>query len=144
MTHEKLPPTEDDLLAEQLRAAISTFVRKTREAAATPTNAQSEMLGLLERFGALSAAALARHRGVTHQSMRVTASELMEKGQVTMTPDPEDGRSKLFELTPAGHETLHTLRLARSKWLAENWVSTLTQAERGTIKDAIELLHRVA
>lgn len=135
---------EDDYkLAEHLRAAVGAFVRKTREGASTPSSAQSETLSLLERRGPLSAAALARLRGVTHQSMRVTAGELMEQGLVSGTPDPEDGRSKLYQLNDEGLRTLQALRQARAKWLAENWVSTLTQTERRTIQDAIELLNRI-
>jgi len=134
---------DDYKLAEHLRAAIGAFVRKTREGASTPSSAQSETLSLLERSGPLSAAALARLRGVTHQSMRVTAGELVEQGLASDAPDPEDGRSKLYQLTEEGQHTLQALRQARARWLAENWVSTLTQAERRTMQDAIELLNRI-
>jgi DNA-binding MarR family transcriptional regulator len=140
---KKMVEVDDYKLAEHLRAAVGAFVRKTREGASTPSSAQSETLSLLERKGPLSAAALARLRGVTHQSMRVTAGELVEQGLVADTPDPEDGRSKLYQLNAEGQRTLHALRQARARWLTENWVSTLTQAERQTIQDAIELLNRI-
>lgn len=134
---------EDDQLAEQLRAAIGAFVRKTREGASTPSSAQSETLVILERESPLSAAALARRRGVTHQSMRVTVGELMSQGLVIATPDPNDGRSKCYQLNDEGQRALQALRQSRSQWLAEHWVSTLTKAERRTIRQAIELLNRV-
>jgi DNA-binding MarR family transcriptional regulator len=134
---------DDYQLAEHLRAAIGAFVRKTREGASTPSNAQSETMSLLEYNAPLSTAALARLRGVTHQSMRVTVGELMEQGLVTATPDPKDGRSKLYQLNYEGQQALHVLRQSRSRWLAENWVSTLNEEERRKIQQAIELLNRI-
>jgi len=134
---------DDNHLAESLRAAVSAFVRKTREGASTPSNAQSETLSLLEKNGPLSAAALARMRGVTHQSMRVIVAELREQGLLTTTQDAKDKRSTLFELNHKGQQALQELRLSRSRWLAENWVNTLSTEEREIMQQAIRLLNRI-
>lgn len=134
---------EQDLeLAERLRAAIGAFVRKTREASQTPSNARTETLGLLDRNGPQSATQLARLRGVKHQSMRETAQEMLDEGLLSHAADPEDGRRKLYRLTRKGAENLFKSRSARSEWLAENWVSALNTEERLTLLNAIALLER--
>ena len=130
-------------LAEQLRAAIGAFVRKTREGAGTPSNARSETLGLLSRNGALSVAALARMRAVTHQSMRETVADLAKEGLVRSKANPEDGRGKLYNLTSRGKQVLRDLRHARADWIAERWVCHLDEDERRTIVQAIALLGRI-
>src|SRR5690606_32256515 len=73
---ENPPSTNPAALAEELRHAIGTFVRAIRKRTATEKSAQSDVLGLLEREGAMNVAALAQRRNVTHQSMRVAAAQL--------------------------------------------------------------------
>lgn len=137
-------PHEDDLeLAERFRAAVGAFVRTTRDATRMPSNARVETLGFLDRNGPQSAAELARLRGVTHQAMRETAQEMIEENLLSHTPDPRDGRRKLYRLTPEGAGMLESARRTRSRWLAENWIGVLDDGERQTLKNAIALLERL-
>lgn len=99
---ENPPSTDAAALAEELRRAISTFVRVIRNRTATEKSAQSDVLGLLEREGAMNVAALAQRRNVTHQSMRVAAAQLVADGLIERRPDPDDRRSWLLSLSGKG------------------------------------------
>lgn len=136
--------TDDLKLAETFRATLGAFVRKTRQGAGTASDARSETLGALEREGALSAAMLARQRGVSHQTMRVILVDLAAEGLVTASPDPLDGRASLFQLTGAGRSEVTRQRQARAQWLAEAWVAHLTPDERRTVEAMLPLMQRLA
>jgi len=131
-------------LAEELRAAIGSFVRRTREAAGTPSDARSETLGMLDRAGPQTAAMLARQRSVTHQSMRATLAEMEAEGLVVSAPDPADRRGKLFRLAPAGRAALAGLREARVAWLAAKLDTALDAGERRVMAQAVALLNRLS
>ena len=130
-------------LAEVLRLTIGSFVRRTRAAAGTASDARAETLGLLGREGAASTASLARARHVRHQSMRLVLSELEAEGLITSLPDPADGRGKLHSLTPAGEDRLHEGRSARAQWIAQRLAADLTTTERAELAAALRLLNRL-
>ena len=131
-------------LAEDLRRAIGRFVRSVRTAAETPSSAQSETLGLLDRDGPMSVARMAEARGVKHQSMRLVVAQLEEDGTVARLPDPADGRSQLVSLTPEGRAALAQSRIARTGWIADAIGKRLSDEERRTLKLSIALLDRLA
>ncbi len=73
-------------LAEDLRSAVSAFVRTVRYDTDTPRSAGSDTLELLDRAGPANIAALAQVRNVKHQSMRLVTAQLEEKGLIDHRP----------------------------------------------------------
>jgi DNA-binding MarR family transcriptional regulator len=135
-------PTE--ALAEELRRAVSRFVRVVRDKAGTEKSAQSEALVLLERDGAMNIAAMAQRRKVTHQTMRVVVNQLEKAGWVERLADPQDGRSQLIALSNAGRAELRRARRARSSKIDAMIDKTLSDQERDQLRFAITLLDRLS
>lgn len=139
-------PANDDIaaLAERMRQALGDFVRAARAQAGTPSTARSETLGLLDREGAMSTAALAEHRNVKHQSMRLVVGQLKADGLIEQTTDPRDRRNQLVTLTAKGNATLISDRRARAGWIAAALRDRATLEERQTLDAALTVLKRVA
>lgn len=131
-------------LAEDLRSAVSAFVRTVRYDTDTPRSAGSDTLELLDRAGPANIAALAQIRNVKHQSMRLVTAQLEEEGLVERTADPQDGRSVLFAVTPRGRARLQEARAARAARIAELIAARLSPAERAELGAAIRLIERLA
>ena len=136
--------TDDEELAERLRAAIGRFVRSALEQVDQLPPPQISALGYLGREGALSIAELAKARGVRHQSMSRTVGELQAAGLVERRPDPRDARAGLVALTPAGRTALTGVREARRDWIARAVAASLTPEERAMLAAVPALLDRLA
>jgi len=134
-------PSPDEL-ATHLREAVSALVRTTR-----PTDrlapSPAAVLDLLDVRGAMTTADLATARGVRHQTMAATVSELVDVGHVAAEPDPSDGRKKLLVLTPAGRAAIEADRRRRIGLLAEALGTALDDDDRRTLADALALVDRV-
>jgi DNA-binding MarR family transcriptional regulator len=140
---DRVPDAEAMALAEELRRTLGTFVRTVRRTAGTPSSAQAETLGLLDRNGPANVAMLAQRRGVTHQSMRLTAAQLESAALVRREADPVDGRSQILTLTDEGRAQLTRGRRARNSVIAQLIEQELTADERRTLRDAVALLARL-
>lgn len=81
---------------------------------------------------------------VRPQSMAQTVAELEAEGLVERRPDPEDGRRALVKLTKQGRATLEADRRARDGWLAQAIEHDLSAGEQDVLRDAVELLRRLA
>ncbi|MBD1552839.1 MarR family winged helix-turn-helix transcriptional regulator [Pseudomonas typographi] len=130
-------------VAEGLRRVVGDLVRKVRNEAHTPSSAQSETLGFIDRNGAASISEVAAYRHVKHQSMRLVIDQLELQALVTRTPDPVDGRKQLIELTAKGKAALETGRSQRSQWLADELKHKTNAAELETLSCAVEILGRL-
>lgn len=130
-------------LAEDLRSVVGNLVREVRSGSDTPSSAQSETLGLLDRHGPASISALAAHRHVKHQSMRLVIAQLEQQQRVTRGPDPSDARKQLFELTHAGRAALEHSRLQRSDWLARQLKEKATASQLQTLEAAVRILEQL-
>lgn len=131
-------------LAEDLRSAVSAFVRTVRYDTDTPRSAGADTLELLDRDGPANIAALAQIRNVKHQSMRLVTAQLEEEGLVERTPDPRDGRSVLFAVTPRGRDRLRDARAARAAHIADLIAARLSADECAELRAAIRLIGRLA
>ncbi|MFS2017638.1 MarR family winged helix-turn-helix transcriptional regulator [Massilia sp. CT11-108] len=138
------PSPEVADLAEDLRSAVSAFVRSVRYDTDTPRSAGSDTLELLDRGGPANIAALAQVRNVKHQSMRLVTAQLEEDGLIERTPDPQDGRSVLFAVTAQGRERLRALRAARAAHIADIIAERLTPGECAELRAAVRLIGRLA
>ncbi|MDI6408713.1 MULTISPECIES: MarR family winged helix-turn-helix transcriptional regulator [Streptomyces] len=132
-------------LAAQTAAAVAALGRRLRAAspagALTPT--QRSVLARILRTGPTTIAALARAELVRPQSMRVTVGALEERGVLTRSPHPTDGRQVVFALTEEGHQTLRAVQRAKHDWLTEALATRLDAAEQRTLAEAVVLLRRL-
>lgn len=130
-------------VAEALRSIIGNLVRKVRGEAQTPSSAQSETLGFIDRNGPASISEMAAWRHVRHQSMRLVIDQLEMQGLVDRAPDPADGRKQLITLTREGRCALESQRNQRSQWLADQLRQKTSAAELDTLGAAIQILERL-
>ncbi len=132
--------------ASRLRMAIVRTARRLRQEAAgavgelTPTSAAA--LATVERHGPLTPSELAAIERVKRPTATRTLRVLAEAGLVERTPDPDDGRSTLVSLTPAGRERLRRLRGRKNAYLARR-MRALPDADVETLERAAEILERV-
>lgn len=137
------PDPDSLLLAEDLRRAVGGFVRAIRSEAATPRTAQSDALDLLDRDGAMTIAAMALRRGVTHQTMRLIVMQLERAGLVRRTADQADRRSQLCALTEAGRADLRRERDIRSAGIATLIRTRLSPDDIRLLRVSVGLLARL-
>src|SRR5271169_3122338 len=103
--------------AGELRIVLGQLVRRLRAEHRFPIS-QAIVLSRLEREGPMTTSTLASAERVRPQSMAHTVAELEADGLVDRTPDPDDRRQILIELTGRGREALADERARREGWLA--------------------------
>jgi DNA-binding MarR family transcriptional regulator len=139
-----MPTTTDPaLVASELRVVLGRLVRRLRAEHRFPLS-HGMVLGRLDRTGPQSVSDLANAEGVRPQSMAQTVGDLEADGLIERRPDPEDGRRALVELTDAGRLVLAGERRRREGWLADAIASEMSLREQALLRDAVELLRRLA
>src|SRR4051795_3592734 len=81
--------------------------------------------------GPVRPSALAGHLGVTRAAVTGQVQDLAARGAVELAPDPDDGRSVLVRITPAGLEELTALNrrgVERFLLLTRDWDRSETRA----------------
>jgi DNA-binding MarR family transcriptional regulator len=133
-------------VAGDLRVALGKLTRRLREQATVGdlTQSQKYVLVRLGQDGPSTKSDLARAEGVTPQSMGAIIAALESAGFVEGSPDPVDGRKTVVSLTDAALETVAAGRLAREGWLFRAITAELSVDEQDTLRDAVELLTRLA
>ncbi|MCU1527213.1 MAG: hypothetical protein JWP75_976 [Frondihabitans sp.] len=139
-------------IAERLITATGQIRRALRRADETSaglggqgnlTLSQESVMGHLLRGGAKSTADLARIEGVRPQSMGLTVGGLEDLGFVAKTPDPEDARRSLVDLTDLGRASREQARNRRTAILAARFDDRLTGDELSCLDRALGLLDRI-
>ncbi|HKH32329.1 MAG TPA: MarR family winged helix-turn-helix transcriptional regulator [Gaiellaceae bacterium] len=99
------PPQRVSLLLEiySLQARTSALVQREFARDALPLDDYAA-LSAIGAFGPITLTELATMLGTPLTTMSDTARRLERRRQVARRPNPVDGRSALFELTPAGDE----------------------------------------
>jgi len=131
------------LLASELRIVLGQMLRRARSEQRLPVP-HAAVLGRIDRDGTRSISDLAAAERVRPQSMAQTVGELEADGLVRRRPDPTDARRILIELTPAGVSTLAADRAEREGWLATAIERDLTAHDRDVLRQAIDLMRRLA
>ncbi len=132
-------------IADELQFVVGALVRRQR-AVSPPrdvTLSQVSILKRLDREGPHSVADLARLDRITHQSVTVSASQLVERGLVRREPDAGDGRRKLLVITAAGQKLLAERRDAGHEHLTEAIAARFSRAEQARLSECLTLLHRL-
>jgi len=130
-------------LAARLRMAVTRLHRRLRQQAAgglTPSQA-SALVGV-ERLGSPTLGALAARESVQPPTMTKVVGALEELGYVTRVIDPSDRRVARVTITPAGAETLGTIRSLKTAFLADR-VQQLAPGDRAALGKLTDLLERL-
>lgn len=97
------------------------------------------VLGILRDFGAMSPSELGDRLIVTRATVTGLVDSLERRGFVRRTPRPDDRRSVLVEITPAGLDVLARVRTIVHRH-EKTWMQTLSDAE---LKRYIRTHHRI-
>jgi DNA-binding MarR family transcriptional regulator len=130
-------------VASDLRAVLGQLVRRLRAEYRFPLS-HAVVLGRLDREGSQSVSDLALKERVRPQSMAQTVGDLEADGYVARSPDPDDRRRTLVELTAAGRGALEEDRGRREGWLARTISERLSADEQRVLARAADILRRLA
>ena len=100
-------------------------------------------LAWLRRKRQLTTAELARYEQITPQSMGAVVAELVDKGWVVKSKDPEDGRRELLTLTDAGAATVNRTDEVRHADLVHLLATKLSGAERDLVARGLDVLMKI-
>jgi DNA-binding MarR family transcriptional regulator len=133
-------------VAAKLRVTVGLLVRKLKQAPGSGelALAESSALGRLERNGPATSSDLARVERISPQSMGVTVAALLERGLITRSRDPEDGRRIVLSITEEGRRTVHDRRGARTELIAAALRDGFSDDELGQLLAVTSLLERLA
>jgi DNA-binding MarR family transcriptional regulator len=134
------PDLDDPMLPARLRLAIGRLNRRIRvDSAAVLPPLQTSVLVTLEEHEPLRLSELARREAVTPPTMSRVLAALDDAGLLVRTPDPQDARSALVELSPAGRSMIEQLRTERTAVLAER-LARLAPQHREALAAAVPAL----
>ncbi len=132
------PPVPD--LAGHLRLTIARTARRLRQEAGTELSPSlTAALATVERHGPMTPSEVAARERIQRPTATRLLARLAEAGWVARTPAPEDGRSALVSVTPAGRDLLATLRSRKTAFLASR-IEDLDDADRATLERAAQIL----
>jgi DNA-binding MarR family transcriptional regulator len=130
-------------LAVRLRLAIARTARRLRQQAGEELSpSQIAALATIDRHGPLTPSELATRERIKRPTATRVIARLEESGLVDRTRDPEDGRSSLVALAPAGRELLERVRTRKDAYLSRR-LRELTPDERATLDRAAGILERL-
>ena len=134
------PDLDDPMLPARLRLAIGRLNRRIRvDSAAVLPPLQTSVLVTLEEHEPLRLSELARREAVTPPTMSRVLAALDDAGLLVRTPDPQDARSALVELSPEGRAMIDRLRTERTAILAER-LARLSPDHREALAAAVPAL----
>lgn len=140
MTYAKDMPSDSQRLARSV-ARLNRRLRQERHSELTPT--QLAVLGTVMLMGPSTPSAIAAREGVRPPSVTRTLNCLADDGYVVREPHPDDRRQVLVRLSDKGEAMMAEERSRRNAWLDAR-LSALTVDERSTLREASDLLERLA
>jgi len=135
MTSAEAAESERDRAARALFTSMGLLRRRLR-AVGSPgelTFPEVAALARLQRNGPATSAELARIEQISPQSMGATLAGLQERGLVSRSADPDDGRRVVMSVTDAGRQMIERRRDVRVEQIAaalEGFTSTELQRMR--------------
>lgn len=94
------------LLQQAYRAADAAIAEGVKRRGFDVSTTHSSVLANIDIETGTRATVLAERAAVTKQAIGEVVRELEERGFVTRSPDPEDGRAKLIKLTAKGRKLI--------------------------------------
>jgi DNA-binding MarR family transcriptional regulator len=141
-------PVDDPAeVAATLQLVMGRIVRKLRQGKSDiggVTLSEGSVLARLDRDGPDSPTSLATLEGVRPQAMAATLAALEERGLVSRTPDPADGRRAVLAVTEAGHQVVVDRRSVSLRRLTGTLEREFSPDERVTLHTVLPLLERLA
>ncbi len=141
------PDTSEDLAAEASEIRMATFrlARRLRaqRAVDSMSDGQFAVLAGLKIHGPRTLGELAELERVTPPSMNRTVNCLQQSGYLTRTPDDDDRRKVIIDLTPEGRDVVEETTRRRDAWL-EQVLASLGPAQRAALVEAAEIMREVA
>jgi DNA-binding MarR family transcriptional regulator len=135
--------TTDADLAARLRLAIARTARRLRQEGGEELSAsQTAALATIDRHGPLTPSELAARERIQRPTVTRIVARLEDGGLVQRTRDPQDGRSSLVALSPAGRELLARGRTRKNAYLARR-LRELDAGDRATLERAAAILERL-
>jgi DNA-binding MarR family transcriptional regulator len=129
-------------LASDLRVVLGQLMRRLRSEHRFSLS-HGAVLGRLDREGPQSVSELAAAERVRPQSMAQTVSDLEAEDLVSRSPDANDRRRAVVELTEAGQVVLQLDRRQREGWLAQGIAEGFSADEQHVLAEAVGLLRRL-
>lgn len=128
-----------------LRFSVLRLGRRLRQQRTDLTLSLTQLgvLGTLYRHQELTPRELADHEKVSPPSMTKILASLEERGLITRSPHPTDGRQQLVRPTKEAAAILRADRRKRDAWLARR-LAELTAEERAVLHAATPILERLA
>ena len=140
MTYAKGMPSDSQRLARSV-SRLSRRLRQERHTELTPT--QLSVLGTVMVMGPATPSAIAARENVRPPSVTRTLNCLADDGYIVREPHPDDRRQVLVQLSDKGEALMKEERSRRNAWLDAR-MSALTVEERTTLREASDLLERLA
>jgi DNA-binding MarR family transcriptional regulator len=130
-------------LATRLRLGITRSARRLRqEAGGDLSPSLTAALSTIAAHGPLTPSELATRERIQRPTATKILARLEAPGLVARTADPQDRRSALVAITPAGQALLAELRTRKDAYLAQR-LRTLNAEDRATLRRAAEILERL-
>ncbi|WP_022881969.1 MarR family winged helix-turn-helix transcriptional regulator [Gryllotalpicola ginsengisoli] len=138
-------PIDPEELADQIRDMMNGLRRAMRSGRSVGGLAprHEAVLAWLRRKSRLTTAELARREQITPQSMGAVVAELVERGWVLKTKDPDDGRRELLALTDAGAAVIMRTDEARRADLVALLATRLTEADRELVARSLGVMKKI-
>ena len=101
----------------------------------------SQMMSLvfLDRNKLVSINTLSKHLGITNAAVSQFIDRMEKNGLVVRTPNPQDRRIKLLELTEKGREIVQQARQSHHRWITQ-LVASLEPEELPLIEKSIQII----
>jgi DNA-binding MarR family transcriptional regulator len=130
-------------LATRLRLAVTRTARRLRQEGTVGFSpSQGAMLATIEHHGPLTPSELAQRERVQRPTVTRVLARLEEAGLVDRAADPQDRRSCLLSISPAGSELLQAARDRKDAFLARR-IDALEPADREALDRAAAILERM-
>jgi DNA-binding MarR family transcriptional regulator len=137
-------PPDVPALASRVRLSVMRLSRKLRRegsgAEITPTLLAA--LSTIDRHGRMTAGELATHEQVQKPTVTRILADLQERGLVSRTADPLDGRIAWVQISVEGRRLLQSIRRSHDAYLAAR-LKRLTPDELSVLENAAEILERL-
>lgn len=101
----------------------------------------SQMMSLvfLDRNEQVSINTISKHLGITNAAVSQFIDRMEKNGLVVRTPNPQDRRIKLLELTDKGREVVKLARQSHHRWITQ-LVASLDPEELPLIEKSIKII----